>query len=153
MLGDFLLEIAVGRAARHRADRAHAAVVFVAAALIEKHLARALVGAGEERAQHRAIGAGGDRLGEVAGIFDAAVADHRHVEFAAFGDRVDDRGELRHADPGDHAGRADRARPDADLDRVGAGLDQRAGALGGRDIAADDLGIVRQPADLAQLPR
>jgi hypothetical protein len=33
--------------------------------------------------------------------------------------------------------------PDADLDRVGAGADQRlAGRLGGRDIAGDDLHLV-----------
>ena len=38
--------------------------------------------------------------------------------------------------------------PDADLDRVGAGLDDRPRALGGRDIADDDLGVVRHPADL-----
>ena len=68
-------------------------------------------------------------------------------------DGVDDRGELRHADAGDHAGGADRARADADLDRVGAGLDQRPRALGGRDVAGDDLGVVRQPADLARRPR
>src|SRR6185312_3197744 len=37
---DLLLEIAVGRAARHGADRAHAAIALVGAALIQKHLAR-----------------------------------------------------------------------------------------------------------------
>ena len=40
-----LLEVAVGRAARHRAERAHAAVGLEAAALVEDHLARRLVGA------------------------------------------------------------------------------------------------------------
>ena len=81
-LAHFLLEVAVGRAARHGAERAHAAIGFVAAALIEEDLARALVGAGEQRADHHAVGAGGDRLGEVAGIFDAAVGDDRHVALA-----------------------------------------------------------------------
>src|SRR5437660_7362596 len=123
-VGDFLLEIAVGRAARHRPDRAHPAVVFVAAPLVEEDLARTLVGAGEQRPEHRAIGPGGDRLREVAGKLDAAIRDHRDPGFAAFRDRVDDRGELRDADSGHHAGRADRARTDADLDRIGAGLDQ-----------------------------
>ena len=51
---------------------------------------------------------------------------------------VEDRGELRHADARDDARRADRARADADLDRRRARLDQRLGALGGRDVAADD---------------
>jgi hypothetical protein len=75
------------------------------------------------------VGAGGERLGEIAGIFDAAVGDHRHVGFLRGLDRIHDRGELRHADAGDDARGADRARADADLDRVGAGIDQRLGAL------------------------
>ena len=41
---------------------------------------------------------------------------------------VVDRGELRHADAGDHAGGADGAGADAHLDRVHARVDQRAGA-------------------------
>ena len=53
-------------------------------------------------------------------------------------DRVHDGGELRHADAGDDARGADRARPDADLDRVGAGIDQRLGAFARRDVAGDD---------------
>ncbi len=45
----FGLEIAVGGAARHGADRAHAAIGLVGAALMQIDLARALVGAGEQR--------------------------------------------------------------------------------------------------------
>src|SRR5690242_18698830 len=148
--GHLLLEIAVGGAARHRPDRAHPAVIFVAAALIQKDLAGALVGAGEQRAEHRAVGPGGDRLGEVAGKLDAAVRDHRDPGLSAFGDRIGDRGELWHTDPRHHAGRADRARTDADLDRVGPRLDQGPRALRRRDIAGDDLGVVRQPPNVTQ---
>ena len=54
-----------------------------------------------------------------------------------------DRGHLRHAHPGDDAGGADRARADADLDRVDAGVDQRLGAGAGGDVAADDLDVAR----------
>ena len=140
---DVLLEVAVGRAARHGADRAHAAIALVGAALIEEHLARRLVGAGEQRADHGAVGAGGERLGEIAGIFDAAVGDHRHVGFLRRLDRVHDGGELRHADAGDDARGADRARADADLDGVGAAIDQRLGAFGGGDIAGHHLHRVR----------
>src|SRR5581483_6232302 len=46
---NILLEVAVGRAARHRADRAHAAIALVGTALVEERLARRLVGAGEQR--------------------------------------------------------------------------------------------------------
>src|SRR5436309_1988390 len=63
---DVLLEVAVGRAARHRADRAHAAIGLVGTALPQKHFARRLVGAGEQRTDHGDVGAGGERLGEIA---------------------------------------------------------------------------------------
>ena len=75
------------------------------------------------------VGAGGERLGEIAGIFDAAIGDHRRVGLLRRLDAVHDRGELRHADAGDDARGADRARADADLDGVGAGVDQRLGAF------------------------
>ena len=42
--------------------------------------------------------------------------------------RICDRRDLRHADAGDDARRADRARTDADLDAVGAVVDERLGA-------------------------
>src|SRR5262249_61663653 len=45
---DLLLEVAIGGTARHRADRTHAAIGLVGAALIEKHLPGCLVGAGEQ---------------------------------------------------------------------------------------------------------
>jgi hypothetical protein len=41
-------------------------------------------------------------------------------------------------DPGHHPGGAHRARADADLDDVGAGLDEVADALGGHDVAGDE---------------
>ena len=85
---DVLLEIAVGRATRHGADRAHAAIGLIGAALIEIDLAGAFVGAGEQRADHHAVGTGGKRLGEIAGIFDAAVGDHRHVALLGDLDRL-----------------------------------------------------------------
>ena len=44
-------------------------------------------------------------------------------------DRVEEGGELGHADARHDAGRADGARPDAHLDGVRAGIDQRLGAL------------------------
>ena len=56
--------------------------------------------------------------------------------------RLVDGGDLRHAHAGDDAGGADRARPDADLDRVGAGVDERLGALAGGDVAADHLDVL-----------
>jgi hypothetical protein len=47
--------------------------------------------------------------------------------------------DLRHADAGDDARGADRARADADLDAVGAVIDHRQRRFGGGDVAADHL--------------
>ena len=47
--------------------------------------------------------------------------------------------QLRHAHARHHAGGADRAGPDADLDGVGAGIDQRAGALSRGHVARHHL--------------
>src|SRR5260221_8405223 len=45
---EFILEVAVAAAAPHGADRSHAAVLLEAPPLVEDHLARTFVGAGEE---------------------------------------------------------------------------------------------------------
>ena len=67
-------------------------------------------------------------------------------------DGLVDRGDLRDADAGHDAGGADRARPDADLDGVGPGVDEGLGAGAGGDVAADDLhvpggGVLLDPLD------
>src|SRR3954467_5918258 len=79
---DVTLEVAVlrERARAHRAERAHAAVLLEALALHEDDLARRLLGAGEQRAEHHGVGAGGDRLRDVARRRHAAVGDHRHAD-------------------------------------------------------------------------
>ncbi len=134
---DVLLEVAVGRAARHGRDRAHAAITLVRAALIQIDLAGALLGAGEQIADHRALRARRERLGEIAGELHAAVGDHRRVGLLRLLHRVEHGGQLRHAHARHHARGADRAGADADLDRVGAGVDQRLGAFARRDVAGD----------------
>src|SRR5690606_37830609 len=80
----------------------------------------------------------GERLDDVAGVLDPTVGDDRHP--GGLGDlgTLHHRGQLRHPDTGDDAGRADAARADADLDPVGTGVDQRAGPLGGRHVPGDD---------------
>jgi len=50
--------------------------------------------------------------------------------------------DLRCADPGDHARRADGTRANPDLHRVGTGLDQRGRRGPGGDVAADHLDTV-----------
>ena len=69
------LEVALAGALGHGGERTHAAIGLEGAALVEDGFAGALVDAGEERADHDDAGAGGDGLGDVAGILDAAVGD------------------------------------------------------------------------------
>src|SRR5690606_30442245 len=133
-----VLEVAVLGALLHRAQRAHAAVALVAAALEQLDLARGLLGAGEQAADHHRGGTGGDRLADVAGVADAAVGDQRDAVLQRLGHQVDG-GDLRHAHARDHARGADRARAHADLDRVGAGVEQGQRGVAGDDVAADHL--------------
>src|SRR5512134_3552691 len=55
-VGDLGLEVAIARSLLHRADGPHAPVRLVAAALVEDDVARRLLRAGEERADHHAPG-------------------------------------------------------------------------------------------------
>ena len=132
------------RAARQRRmERRHAPVVAAA---------RRLVGARERRAEHHRVGAARDRLGDVAAVAHPAVGDHLHVVaglehvLRAGRRHVGDRGRLRHADPEHAAGRADRARADADEHAGRAGPHQvQPGVVGG--AAADDHRRRRELAD------
>src|SRR5262249_38939512 len=119
------------------------------ATLIEVDLAGAFLGAGQERADHGAIGAGSERLREIAGELHAAVGDHRRIGFRCFIHGVDHGRELRHANARHDARGADRARPDAAFYRVGAGIDQGLRPFAGRDVAGDYLHFVRVALDAA----
>src|SRR5690606_33952515 len=146
-----VLEVAVRRAvpAGHRAQRAHAAVGLVGAALVELDVARRFFGAGEEAADHRRMRARDDRLRDVPGVADAAVRDDRHVRALERGCDLRDGRDLRHADPRDDPRRADRARADADLDPVRARLDEGARRLPRHDVAGDELEVRVRALDLA----
>src|SRR5690348_15327135 len=138
---DVALEVAILReAARlHGPERTHAAVLLEALTLDENHVARRLLYAREQRADHDDVRPGADRLRDVARGREAAVGDHRDALRRGNPRDVVDRAHLRDADAGDDARRADRARPDADLHGVGSRLDQRPRGLGGGDVAGDDL--------------
>ena len=135
-----VLEVAVLAAQLHRAQRAHAAVALVAAALEQLHFARRLFGAGEQAADHDGAGAGHQGLGDVARVADAAVGDQRDAALERFGHHAHG-GDLRHAHARDDAGGADRARAHAHLHRVGAGVEQRQRGVAGDDVAADHLQV------------
>ena len=100
-----------------------------------EQVARRLVGAGEPGADHHRGGAGGEGERDVARVPHSPVGPHVLAEVPGGRRALEHRGELRAPDAGHHPGRAHRAGPDADLDDVGAGLDQCAGALGGDHVA------------------
>ncbi len=114
---EFVLEVPIAAAAAHGAERSHAAVFLEAAALEQDHLARALVRAGKQAADHRRAGADGQGFGDVAGVADAAVGDDRNITLCRGLCAGRDRRDHRHADAGHDARGADRPGADARLSR------------------------------------
>src|ERR1700722_14042740 len=109
---------------RHCAQRTHAAVGLVRTALIELHLSGRLFGSGKHAADHHAMRAGGERLGDIAGIADSTVADDRNTTaLECLGDPANGT-DLRHTDARDDAGRTDGSRAYAYFYPVRAVLDQ-----------------------------
>ena len=106
------------------------------------HFAGTFIKPGKERSHHATARPGGDRLGDVAAVADAAIGDHRHAGGFGNGNRIENGRNLRHADAADNSRRADRARADADFHAIDAGIDQIAGGFGGGDVAGDHLDIV-----------
>src|SRR5262249_58897931 len=80
------------------------------------------------------------RFCNVARIADAAVCNQRHVTFGKAARDVGDGGDLRYADAGDDARRADGAGSDANLDRVRAMVHESLGPRCGGNIAPYYLG-------------
>jgi hypothetical protein len=111
----------------HGAQRTHATIGLVGAALEQLDFARRFFGTGQHGADHDRW-PGGDGLGDVAGEADAAVGNQRNAGALPALQRHGDRGDLRHADTGHDTGGADGARADTDLDRVGSGFGQRQAA-------------------------
>src|SRR3990170_2428772 len=106
---EFVLEIPIAAATAHGADRPHAAVLLETAALIQNQLARALVGPGEEIADHHRARADRDCLRHTARKADAAVGDDRYVMRGGGARTLHHGGDHRHADAGDHTRCADRS--------------------------------------------
>src|SRR2546423_1842198 len=86
---------------RMRTSWPNAAVNLVAPALVGDDLAGRRVGAGEERADHDGVGAGGEGLDEVARLLDAAVGDDGDVVLLRRLGAVGDGGDLGDAHAGD----------------------------------------------------
>src|SRR5262249_52243257 len=92
----------------------------------------------EERAEHDGMRACRQRLGNIARVAHTAVGNEGDAGARERFGYVLDRGDLRHADAGDDARGADRARADADLHAVCAVIDERLGPPAGAAVAPPD---------------
>src|SRR5580700_1479914 len=138
-IGFSALKITLARSLCHGAKRTHAAIGLIRTALIEDQFAGTFIGAGEHRADHDRACAGGQRLGDVAGVLDATICDDRDAGIFYCAKGLGDGGDLRHAGAGYDTRGANRTRADADLDAVGAGTRQFAGAVESGDVAGQQL--------------
>ena len=135
------MEIAVGAALLHRTYAAHAAIAFVAAALVQNDFTRRFFCTGEHAAHHDARCPGCNRFGDVAAVAYTAVGNQRHAAAVQSHGHVINRGDLRHADTGDNARGANRARANADLDRIRTGFSQCQRSRTRGDVAADHVNV------------
>ena len=133
------LEVAVSGAFLHGADAAHAAVDLELAALEDLALAGAFLAAREHGAHHDDPRACGQSLHDITGVLDAAVGNDGDAVLVGHGCRLEHGGYLRHAYAGDHAGGADGAGADANLDAVRPRLYECLGSLGRGDVAGNEL--------------
>ena len=133
------LEVAVCTALAHGANGAHAAVAFVAAALVEDDFARRFFGASKHAAHHHAAGASSNGLGNVAAVADAAIGNQGHVRTLERSCHRINGHDLRHAHARHDARGADGTRANAHFHAVRARIHQGFGRSSGGDIAPDHL--------------
>ncbi len=136
------LEVPVLAALLHGTNRAHAAIGFIGASLIQNLGAGGFFGTGEHRAEHAGGCACSHGLGKITGKLDATIGDDRNAGIMSCRSALHHGGELWHADSGHNARGADRARTDAYLDSISAGIGQIAHSICRSDIAANDLYLV-----------
>src|SRR5262245_5820445 len=142
------LAIAVSASLTHGTERTHSPINFVGSPLIENRFPGALFGPREKAADHHRVSSGRQRLCDIAGKFDPAVGDDGHVAARRGFSTTANRRNLRHADAGYDTRRANRTRPDTDLDDVDAGVYQGRRSLVGGHIAAGNIEINVAPPNL-----
>src|SRR5690606_26053531 len=112
VVGDVTLEVAVlgvgdaPPAGLHGPQAAHPPVGLVLLAVDVDQVSGALVAAGQERADHDRVRARHEGFGDVTGVLQAAVADHRNARGGGGLGGLVDRGDLRHPHPGHDPGGA-----------------------------------------------
>ena len=144
------LEVTVLAAVFHGGDGSHTAVNLIFSSLIQFEGSGTLVTACEDASHHADVSAGGDSLGHVSGILDAAVRDDRNTVLLRNRIGIHDSCNLRNADTGNHAGGTDGAGADAHLHRIRSCFNQSSRTLSGGNVSGDYLQIRELLLDHAQ---
>lgn len=131
------MAVAGGGTLPHGFVRTHAAVFLISLTVDLHQLARGFAAAGEQAAEDDRVGER-ERLDDVAALRDAAVGEDTHALLGGGAGGDVKRGELRDADTGDDAGRADRAGALANLDGIRARGGEELDAFAAGDIASDE---------------
>ena len=139
--GGGFLEITVCAALLHGTYAAHAAIAFVAAALVQNNFARRFFGARKHTAHHDAGCTRCDGLGNIAAVTNSPIGNQGNAAALKCGSDIVDGGDLRHTDTGDDARGANRAWPDAYLDRIRTGFCQSQRRRTGGDVATDHINV------------
>ena len=125
----------------HGANAAHAAVAFVAAALVQDDLARGLFCARKHAAHHDRAGPSRNRFCDVAAVANSAIANQWHAGAAQGCSHIVDGHDLRHAHARHDSGGANAAGANADLDAVCTGFNQCQRSCAGSNVATNDVNV------------
>ena len=135
------LEITVLGTALHGTDGSHSAINLELSSLIDLHVTGSLFAAGKQRTHHNDMCTGSDCFHDIAGILDTAVSDNGNIILGSSFRTVEDRGDLRNTDTGNHACRADGTGSDTDFYAVNTAFNQCAGRFRSSNVAGDQLNI------------
>src|SRR5579875_2151200 len=105
----------------------------------------AFIDASQQTAQHDRVGAGCNRLSNVARILYAAITYNGHAILPGDASALVDRGNLRHANPRYNARRTNRPGPNPNFDGVHTRLDQCFGRLSGYHVTRHQLYLPAEP--------
>ena len=122
---------------RHGAQRTHAAIGFVASALIEFNLTWRLFGASKHTTNHHDVCACSDHLRDIARIANASVSYHADIGVFQRLDNIGYCRNLRNANARYDTRGTDGAGADTDFNRVGACLCQISSGICRGNVAAD----------------
>ena len=135
------LEVSIPAPMFHSSDGSHSPVYLKLASLVNFRSSGTFLASCKQRADHDHIGAGGNSLGQVSGIFDTTICNNWNTRLAGNRISVHNRSQLRHADTSYHSCSTDRSRTNTYLDCVRTSRDQISGSVCSGNITRNYLRI------------